>query len=462
MARLALPSFLVLVLLLAPGARADEDLKAMARDPSLRSKLEAGVRFAWKGPAHSPALVLRIENHVLVLERGLRDIDPTVTLRRDGALLLVEGPATIRRETDHDGGRTLDATTLLGLPWGAPPPAAPFDPSLESRLQMVEGDASIAHPTSAAVNVARGEQAPLVEKNAADLHEFAEGKVELGGSKLTLLEHTSLRVVSIGPKSSVVEVLGVRLEMTRGTVIEAAFGSVELNLLTGTAIVSAGEGEGSLPKIVITNLDPGTGILTTTTVQLVRGQELGVNAQGAYTTPNSSSPVAITVALSAPVFDAQGNPIGRAEISSFSGAAPVGNAPAMPVLLDAIARVVAGANPAQLQSIMTAVQNGVSVTDLGLVALANTADPALQTQLQGLLAQVGSNDTSTQQQQASSNQGSGQSESQTSETSGSPDSPVPGTNPSEKSGTNNSRALGSNNPPSSTGSNQPVSSGLRQ
>ncbi len=374
-----------------PPRVAAGDTTLRPRDPALRARLEAGERLLWKGPSPQQTLVLSLGPHVLLLERGLRDLDPDVTLRRDGAFLVVEGPATIRRETDRLGSRRLDATTLLSLPWGTPAPSTEAPPVGDSRLQMIEGDASIARGETPDVPVARGEQSALVEKDDAKLNDFAEGKVEVGGSHLTLLEHTSLRVVTIGETSSVVEILGVRLEMTRGTIIEAAFGSLVLNLQQGAAAVSpVGSDTTSLPNIVLTHLDPGTGIRTTTTVRLQAGQELGVSPTGAWTTPNSASPVEIVVTLTVPVFE-NGVVVGSREITSYQGTTPVGTGPTVPVLVDAIARVMASSNQETIGPLMEAVTHGTSVTDLGLADLVSqhTGDPALVAAMGGVVDALG-------------------------------------------------------------------------
>lgn len=369
------------------------DLLAVAGDPAaLQARLEAGERLVWSGPAHRQTMVLRLGQGVVLLERGLRHLDAQVGLRRDGAFLVVEGPATVRREQDAEGARRMDASTLLGLPWGAPPDTAPpAAPPSDSRLQMIEGDASIARVAApAAVSVNKGGEAPLVERDKADLGEFAEGKVEVGGSQLTLLEHTNLRVLSIGPTSSVVEVLGVQLELQRGTIIEAAFGSLVLNIQRGAATVRPGSAP-QIPEIRITNLDPGTGILTVTTVQLAPGQEFGAGPTGVWTTPGSASPISVTVTLSVPVYDADGQVVGRETVTTFQGQAPVGTAPPVPVLVDAIARVMASGDPAAVGPMVEALTNGTSVTELGLASLVTnyTGDPDLVDVMQGALAHLG-------------------------------------------------------------------------
>ncbi len=381
-----------------PPSAPQGELWALASDAAaLQARLEAGERLTWKGPAHRQTLVLRLGQHALLLERGLRDLQAEVSVRREGALLVVEGPATLRREQDKVGARQLDATTLLGLPWGAPPdtnqpPAVEGD----SRLQMIEGDASIARPAApSAVSVNTGEQAPLVEKDTANLNEFAEGKVEVGGSELTLLEHTSLRVLSIGETSSVVEVLGVQLELQRGTIIEAAFGSLVLNIRRGAAIVRPGSAP-EIPQIRITNVDPGTGIMTTTTVTLAPGQEFGAGPTGVWSTPGSASPVQVSVTLSVPVYDEAGNVIGRETVTSFEGQAPVGTAATVPVLVDAIARVMATSDPTTVGPLVEALANGTSVDDLGLASLVTnyTGDPALVAAMTAALNQLGTGTSS--------------------------------------------------------------------
>lgn len=380
------------------GAEEPQDLRALARDPSLQTRLEAGERLVWPAPAHRPVLVLSLGPHVLLLERNLRDEQREVAIRREGAFLVVDGPASLRREQDPEGTRRLDVTTLLGLPWGAPPPAPP-PPADSSHLQMIEGDASIVRdaapegpkdPGAAApapVSVNQGQQAPLVERDDARLGELAEGKVEVGGSKLTLLEHTSMRVVSIGQDESVVEVLGVRLKMKRGSVIDAAFGSLVLYLVQGELAVSPGGP--TVPTIKIVNIDPGTGIETTTTVQLQAGQELGVGPTGSWTTAASASPVSVEVSMSAPVYNAAGQVIGRQTVTTFQGVAPAGG-PSAPVLVSSIAQVMASANPLELSTLMAAVTHGVSVTELGLAKLAaGTTTPALAKVMNSVLAQLG-------------------------------------------------------------------------
>lgn len=378
------------------------DLRQLADDPvALRARLEAGERLSWQGPAHLPTLVLPLNGQLVLLERGLRDLDALVSLRREGAFLVVEGPATLRRERDTGGARRLDAAGLLGLPWTgstqAPPAAAPVPPD-GSHLEMVEGDASIARvgTESAAVNVNRGEQAPLIERDAALLGEFAEGNVDVGGSTLTLLEHTSLRVLSIGETSSVVEVLGVELELQRGTVISAAFGSLVLNILRGAATVRPGTAaEGS--EIRITNVDPGTGIETTTTIKLAPGQEFGVSPTGVWTTSSSSSPVSVTVTMSVPTYGPNGEVVGRETVTTYDGQAPVGSGPSVPVLVDAIVRVMGSAAPDQVGPLVKALQNGQSVTDLGLQSLVTNyvQDPDVANSAQGALSHLGSRDSSS-------------------------------------------------------------------
>lgn len=381
-----------------PPSAAQADLWALAGDAAaLQARLEQGERLTWKGPAHRQTLVLRLGQHTLLLERGLRDLEAEVSVRREGAFLVVEGPAALRREQDKTGARRLDATTLLGLPWGAPPDTA--EPAAEggSHLQMIEGDASISRPAvETDVSVSSGEQAPLIEKDAANLGEFAEGKVDVGGSQLTLLEHTSLRVLSIGETSSVVEVLGVQLELQRGTIIEAAFGSLVLNIRRGAAIVRPGSAA-QIPQIRITNVDPGTGIMTTTTVTLAPGQEFGAGPTGVWTTPGSASPVSVSVTLSVPVYDAAGNVVGRETVTSFQGQAPVGTTTTVPVLVDAIARVMATASPEMVGPLVAALANGTSVDDLGLASLvANyTGDPALVAAMTEALGQVGTGSSSS-------------------------------------------------------------------
>lgn len=378
-------------------AQAQGDLWALANDAALQARLEAGERLTWKGPAHRQTLVLRLGQHTLLLERGLRDLEAEVSVRREGALLVVEGPATLRREADKVGARQLDVTTLLGLAWGAPPVTAePPAAEGDSRLQMIEGGASISRPAvETDVSVNSGEQAPLIEKDAANLGEFAEGKVDVGGSQLTLLEHTSLRVLSIGETSSVVEVLGVQLELQRGTIIEAAFGSLVLNIRQGAAIVRPGSAA-EIPQIRITNVDPGTGIMTTTTVTLAPGQEFGAGPTGVWSTPGSASPVSVSVTLSVPVYDEAGNVVGRETVTSFEGQAPVGTTTTVPVLVDAIARVMATADPATVGPLVAALANGASVDDLGLASLVTnyTGDPTLVAAMTEALGQLGTGSSS--------------------------------------------------------------------
>jgi hypothetical protein len=262
-----------------------------AQGLSIREALEAGQPVVWPGPATQDLLTVSLGTEVrLILERRTRG--ETVRLRRDGRFLVVDGPAVLRYTPQGGGTQRFDVVQHLGLDWG--PPAAGPSPT-DSELDVAAGAATVTRqetsagaagegrpaPPGSTFEVAEGERAPLVENDSADLDFLSEAQVTVGGCRLTLLELTNMRVISIGEETTVVEVLGVELEMTRGTVLEAAFGSLTMSFANGTAIASVPQ-DGVAMVVRQTFLDPTTGVQVISQVTLAPGQSIGLSVNGMF------------------------------------------------------------------------------------------------------------------------------------------------------------------------------------
>ena len=119
----------------------------------------------------------------------------------------------------------------------APAPAAkPAGPL--SSLRISDGEAELERQTPNAeplrARIAKGQAAGLTKLDTALLGADAGGVARFGGCEVTLSEHTTFKVLSVGAEVSIVEILGIELEMTRGTILEAAFGSLSVNVVAGS------------------------------------------------------------------------------------------------------------------------------------------------------------------------------------------------------------------------------------
>ncbi|MGE4145664.1 MAG: hypothetical protein AB7N76_33830, partial [Planctomycetota bacterium] len=125
---------------------------------------------------------------------------------------------------------------------GKPAPEKPVAPPADSSLKLKEGSATVERELQRAmknklplrVKGKGGDDLSMWTQDTAILDDGATAFAEFGGSKVKLFEHTTFRVKSVGQESSTVEILGIELELARGTEIEAAFGSLNLTVNSGT------------------------------------------------------------------------------------------------------------------------------------------------------------------------------------------------------------------------------------
>jgi hypothetical protein len=164
----------------------------------------------------------------------------------------------------------------------------------DSTFKLTGGVATVDHAGSHST-LAAGENSPLAANTLAELLEEAQAQALVGGSDISLFEFTDFRVVSIGQETSIVEILGVQLEVTRGTILEASFGSLVLTVRNGRVIAAVAPG-GDFQTVKIINHGPN-GMTTTTTVNLNQALKLGLNSGGAFI-PQGSPPIDAQVSVS--------------------------------------------------------------------------------------------------------------------------------------------------------------------
>ena len=192
------------------------------------------------------------------------------------------------------------------------PGRPPADSGDASDLMLGKGSATVERNFEAAqknkvplrAKLNGGERSPLWTQDTVIMGESSQAVAEFGGSKVTLFEHTTFRVKQVAEATSVVEILGIELELERGTVIEAAFGSLKLSVNNGTATA---RNTGSTPQKLELSWTDASGNSFSASVDFPPAPADGSPAPalqaapgGAVSVPAGSPPVQVSVQVSPP------------------------------------------------------------------------------------------------------------------------------------------------------------------
>ena len=196
-------------------------------------------------------------------------------------------------------------------PEAAPAPKKRKSSALSS-LSVEEGQAQLertakqegAEPRRATLE--EGTQVGLTTRDTALLDAESSGIAKFGGCEVTLSENTTFKVLEVGDEVSLVEILGVELELERGTILEAAFGSLSLNLRAGRLTARNNSG---VPQVV--QIRVGNNLVTVTTPS---GASFGADGGGSGAITVGAIPLTI---VTQPV-DASGNPTGPPVTTTIS------------------------------------------------------------------------------------------------------------------------------------------------
>lgn len=122
-----------------------------------------------------------------------------------------------------------------------------------SSLSVEEGQAQLERKAKQAgaeprrATLAEGTQVGLTTRDTALIDAESSGIAKFGGCEVTLSENTTFKVLEVGAEMSLVEILGVELELERGTILEAAFGSLALTMRAGRVQASNTSG---VPQVI--------------------------------------------------------------------------------------------------------------------------------------------------------------------------------------------------------------------
>jgi hypothetical protein len=153
-------------------------------------------------------------------------------------------------------------------PAPAPAPAKKKSSALSS-LSVEEGQAQLERTAKQAgaeprrATLEEGTQVGLTTRDTALLDAESSGIAKFGGCEVTLSENTTFKVIEVGDEMSIVEILGVELELERGTILEAAFGSLAVTVRAGRT--TARNTSGAPQVISFTTVNPD-GSMTQMTV----------------------------------------------------------------------------------------------------------------------------------------------------------------------------------------------------
>lgn len=164
----------------------------------------------------------------------------------------------------------------------APAPPAPVvkkrKSSALSSLSVEEGQAQLerkakqagAEPRRATLNT--GTQVGLTTRDTALIDAESSGIAKFGGCEVTLSENTTFKVLEVGSEMSIVEILGVELELERGTILEAAFGSLALTMRSGRVQASNTSGVPQVISFRTINANGSMSLVTVTVPAAPPGQ----------------------------------------------------------------------------------------------------------------------------------------------------------------------------------------------
>ena len=219
-------------------------------------------------------------------------------------------------------------TDAAPAPEAAPAPAPVVvkkrKSSALSSLSVEEGQAQLERTSKQAgaeprrATLSEGTQVGLTTRDTALLDAESSGTAKFGGCEVTLSENTTFKVLDVGAEVSLIEILGVELELERGTILEAAFGSLSLNVVAGRTTARNTSG---VPQVLSITVG-GVRITVTVPATAPGGAPASISTDANGNVSMGSTPLTITTQ---PV-DASGNPTGPAVRTTLGPGQNLGSA----------------------------------------------------------------------------------------------------------------------------------------